>query len=636
MKDNQAWTSADAAALYRIGDWGNGYFGISASGEATVRVPFPEGEVEVSLWQILAGIRQRGLRLPLLLRIENLLDSQIARLNEGFRSAIVRHGYRGSYQGVFPIKVNQQRQVIEEIARFGAPFRHGLEAGSKAELVIALAHLPADGSLIICNGYKDQEFIDLGLRANQLGYRCVFVIETPAELPIILERSQALGIEPLLGVRVKLTTKVGGHWNLTSGDRSIFGLSISQLIEVVDSLKEAGKLNCLRLLHSHLGSQIPNIRDIRSAVVEGVRFYQNLVREGAPMEFIDFGGGLAVDYLGTKSGDSQSRNYTLDEYCSDIVETVQTALDASGVEHPVIVTESGRPTVAYYSVLLFNIFDVTRFESHGLPGELPSDSNPLLQRLAKVLGGLSDDNLQTSYNNCLFYRDELHEQFKRGELSLRDRALAQNLVLAISHGILARLPNGQEVPDTFNGLEENLADIYYGNFSVFQSLPDHWAIGQLFPVMPIHRLDERPERRATIADITCDSDGRIARFIDPEGGCPTLPLHELEPGEDYVIGTFLIGAYQETLGDLHNLFGDTHVASVRVNADGSYDITREDQGDSVADTLGYVQYDAKLLLERFRSQAEQAVRAGLIRVGDRQAILDRFAASLRGYTYYED
>jgi arginine decarboxylase len=325
----------------------------------------------------------------------------------------------------------------------------------------------------------------------------------------------------------------------------------------------------------------------------------------------------------------------LDEYCGDLVETLLTTLNGSGLPHPVIVTESGRPTVAYYSLLLFNIFDVTRFHAAAVPAALPAKAHPLLGRLADVLKGLTPDNLQTSYNSCLYYRDELHELFKRGQVSLRQRALAQELVLAISQGILSRLPREEALPAEFAGLKEQLADIYYGNFSVFQSLPDHWAIGQLFPVMPIHRLTERPGHEATIADVTCDSDGRIAHFIDAEGGRTTLPLHPVTPEQDYVLGVFLVGAYQETLGDLHNLFGDTNVASVRINADGSFDITREDRGDSVADTLAYVQYDPKLLLERFRATAEQAVREGRISLAERQPILERFSASLQGYTYYE-
>ncbi len=632
----QTWTTEDSARLYRVRDWGAGYFDVSEKGEVTVNVRFPSGEQRVSLLDIIAGVSQRGLQMPLLLRIENLLDAQIALLNDSFREAIERQGYRGRYQGVFPIKVNQQRQVIEEIARFGARYNHGLEAGSKAELIVALSSLPGAGSTIVCNGYKDREFIDLGLRARKLGYRCVFVIETPAELPIILERSRALGIKPIIGMRAKLATTVGGHWNKTSGDRSIFGLSTSQLIEIVDALKDNDMLDCLQLLHCHLGSQIPNIRDIRQAVMEACRYYINLVQEGAPMGFLDLGGGLAVDYLGSRSNHTQSMNYTIAEYCSDIVEVIMQTLDAHEVPHPTIVTESGRPTVAYYSLLLFNIFDVTHFEPAPLPDAPPAGESALIHSLYETLQRLASGNVQHSFNNTVYYRDEIREMFKRGQISLRSRSLAENLVLQIFQGIAGLLDQSDgEIPPELQGLREQLADIYYGNLSVFQSLPDHWAIGQIFPVMPIHRLAEKPTREAIVADITCDSDGRIDNFIDAFGTRKTLPLHPLRPGEEYYLGAFLVGAYQETLGDLHNLFGDTNVVSVRINEDGSFDVTRETEGDSIADILGYVQYNPKDLLERFREAAEKAVRSGAISVPERQEILEGFAASLRGYSYYE-
>ncbi|UWZ79949.1 biosynthetic arginine decarboxylase [Geoalkalibacter halelectricus] len=634
-KTSPAWTTEDSARLYRIHEWSAGYFDVTETGDVAVKVNFPSGDVRVSLMDIVAGVHQRDLQMPVLLRIENLLDSQIALLNESFRAAIAQQGYRGRYQGVFPIKVNQQRNVIEEIARFGARYNHGLEAGSKAELIVALSALSDSQALIVCNGYKDPEFIDLGLRARKLGYRCVFVIETPTELPIILERSRALGIRPLIGVRAKLATTVGGHWNKTSGDRSIFGLSTSQLISIVDALKENDLLDCLQLLHCHLGSQIPNIRDIRQAVMEACRYYINLVQEGAPMGFLDLGGGLAVDYLGSKTNNVLSMNYSMDEYCADIVEVIMQSLDAEEVPHPTIVTESGRSTVAYYSLLLFNIFDVTYFEPTPLPQAPAEDEHTLIHSLYSVLERFKPAKIQQSYNNTIYYRDEIRELFKRGQISLRSRALAENLVLEIFRRIVVALDQADETPPELEGLREHLADIYYGNLSIFQSLPDAWAIDQVFPLMPIHRLDERPTREAIIADITCDSDGRIDHFIDLHGTRNTLPLHLLNPDEDYYLGAFLVGAYQETLGDLHNLFGDTNVVSIRVNEDGSFDVTREIQGDSIADILGYVQYNPKDIFERFRDTAEQAVRRGAISVRERQEILERFSASLRGYTYYE-
>ncbi len=628
------WTAEDSAALYGIRDWGAGYFDLNAQGEVVAKAAFSSGEVAVSLMNIVAGIEERGHAMPVLLRIENLLDARIALLNESFREAIARAGYQGRYRGVFPIKVNQQAQVIEEITRFGARYGHGLEAGSKAELVLALAVLRPEG-LLILNGYKDREFIDLGLWARKLGHHCFFVIESPAELPLLVERSRALGVKPLIGARVKVSAKVGGLWTETSGDRSSFGLSTTQLITVIDTLKREGMLDCLQLLHCHLGSQIPDIQDIRAGAQEACRYYADLIREGAPMGWLDLGGGLAVDYSGARGTHVHSRNYTVAEYCSDIVEVVMATLDPQGIAHPQLVTESGRATVAYSSLLLFNILDVTHFEAVGLPDAAPAGAHELIVRLFQVRDGLAAADLQESYNDAAYYRDELRDLYKRGQIDLRQRSVAENLFLAIAQGIAARLDTLPRVPAALEGLRESLADIYYGNFSVFQSLPDTWAIGQVFPVMPIHRHLEAPSREAIISDLTCDCDGKLDSFIDARGERRTLPVHPLRDGEDYVLGVFLMGAYQETLGDLHNLFGDTHVVSVRINQDGSFDVMRELSGDSIADVLSYVEYHPQALFDDFRNAAEEAVRQGRISVTDRQRMLEEFSASLRGYTYFE-
>jgi arginine decarboxylase len=633
-KSSGIWTPDDSATLYGIREWGAGYFDLTPDGDVAVRAPFASGDVSVSLMDIVDGIRQRGHRMPVLLRIENLLDAQIALLNETFRRAIRAAGYRGSYRGVFPVKVNQQNQVIEEIVRFGAPFGHGLEAGSKAELVLALAALHEDG-LLICNGYKDREFIDLGLWALKLGYSCFFVIESPAELPIIIERSRALGIRPLIGARVKVSARVGGLWTETSGDRSSFGLSTTQLITVIDALKEEGLLDCLKLLHCHLGSQIPDIRDIRAGVLEACRYYADLVREGAPLQYLDLGGGLAVDYTGSRTNQVHSRNYSLDEYCRDIVEVVRDTLDPLDIDHPHLITESGRATVAYASVLLFNILDILHFQPAILPESPPPGSHELVGKLFEVAQRLGGEDLQESYNDALFYRDELRDLFKRGQVTLRERSLAENLFLAVAQKIAARLEVLEKIPAGLQGLKESLADIYYGNFSVFQSLPDTWAIGQVFPVIPLHRHGEKPSREGLISDLTCDCDGKLDAFIDARGERSTLPLHPLKNGKDYLLGVFLMGAYQETLGDLHNLFGDTHVVSVRINADGSFDVMREISGDSIAEVLSYVEYNPHELFENFRGRAEIAVRQGRISIAERQRILEKFNDGLRGYTYYE-
>jgi arginine decarboxylase len=631
----QDWSPEKAAALYRIREWSAGYFDLSDEGLVTITLGFPEGRVSVPLMDIVRGMNERGLQMPVLLRVENLLDAQIARLNESFREAIQSVGYRGDYRGVFPIKVNQQRQVIEEIAAFGARYGHGLEAGSKAELIVALAMLPPGDGMIVCNGYKDEEFADLVLLARKIGYDCVFVIESPTELPIILDRSDALGVRPGIGVRVKLSSRIGGHWNETSGERSIFGLTTNQLVKVVDRLRSRGMLDCLELLHFHLGSQIPNIRDIRRGVLEACRYYVDLVREGANMGYLDLGGGLAVDYEGSGANHPHSKNYSLDEYTVDVVEAAMGVLDPAGVPHPTIVTESGRATVAYASVLLFNALDVTRFEPAQEPESVGEDQHELLQQLAEVRGAICTRGPQECYNDAIYYLDEIRDLFRRGQIGMRSQALGEDLFLRIMHRIARQLEAGAPMPPELAQLPEKIADIYYGNFSVFQSLPDAWAIDQLFPVMPIHRHREAPSRQAIIADITCDSDGKIDRFIGPHQPSRTLPVHALKDGEDYYLGVFLVGAYQETLGDLHNLMGDTNVVSVRINADGSFDFVKEMQGDSIADVLSYVEYDPRSMQVRFRDTAEQAVRSGRITPAERAQILAQFAASLNGYTYFE-
>ncbi len=629
------WTPARAAEHYGIDDWGSGYFGVSAEGNVTLNDPFRAGAEPVSLPAIVDGLRERGLDMPVLVRVEDILEHRISAINEAFNRAIETCGYKNVYRGVFPIKVNQQRHIIEEIARFGARYSHGLEAGSKAELIIAMASLEDHDSPIICNGFKDAEFVQLGLYAMQLGIRCFFVIENPSEVAVIVEQSLRTGVRPLVGVRLKLSTRVDGHWQEDSGDRSIFGLSTAELIEVIDALKAADMLDCLQLQHAHIGSQIPNIQNVRAGVAEACRYYTNLLEEGAPMGYLDMGGGLAVDYDGSASNWTHSMNYRLDEYCIDMLEAIMAAFDPAGVDHPVLITESGRATVAYSSVLLFDVLDVS--DSDPAPAVIPEGLElpaPLLN-LHELLDTLEPRSLQEHYNDAAYYRDAVREGFRQNQVPLRVMALAENAYLRIIQRIIALLPEAPRIPQALQNLAESMADIYYGNFSVFQSLPDTWAIGQVFPVMPIHRLDERPDRTAVIADLTCDSDGRIDRFANPDGELKTLALHPWKPAQDYILGVFLVGAYQETLGDLHNLFGDTNVASVRLDGQGGFRIEGELHGDSIADVLSYVEFSPQLLSTRFRDIAEQAVREGKLSVSERRAMLRAFNDSLGGYTYFE-
>ena len=618
---------------YGIYQWGEDFFRINANGEVVVSAPVNGHRVDVPLIKIVEGLRQRGLDMPVQLRVENLLDATVANLNESFAKAIEQVGYRNHYRGVFPIKVNQQSYMVGEIVRFGERYHHGLEAGSKAELLIAIATLRDPEALIVCNGYKDEEFIELGLRARQLGLNCIFVVETLAEVRMIIECSQRLGIRPSVGARLKLSTKVEGYWQKDSGDRSLFGLTSHQVIEVVDCLKDADMLDCLCLLHFHLGSQIPNIHNVRRGINEACRYYVDLVEEGAPLQYLDLGGGLAVDYDGSRSRGGSSRNYSLQEYCVDVVDAIYESLEPHGIDHPVIVTESGRATVAYSSVLLFNILDVGHFDPDCQQPE--QDAGPQLQFLWEVWESVTADNLQECYNDAHYYRDQARDNFRRGEITLRERAEAENLYFAVLQKISRILPGLERVPTELENLPEMLSDIYYGNFSVFQSLPDAWAISQVFPVMPIHRLNEAPSRKAIIADLTCDCDGKLDNFSETNGSGSTLPLHPLVEGEEYYLGVFLVGAYQETLGDLHNLFGDTNVASVKIGEQGEINFVYELHGDSIGDVLEYVEYEPRTLFKQFRENAERAVSEKRISVAERQDMLNAFSESLRGYTYYE-
>lgn len=632
-----SWTSKNSAKIYNIANWSSGYFAVSEKGEVIVRAPVADNKKveEVSLVEIVNGLQERGLEMPVLLRLENLVDARISEINESFRTAIKTAKYNGQYRGAFPVKVNQQYHVVSEIVRFGKRYHHGLEVGSKAELLIALSIMDDKESLIICNGYKDQEFVDLGLQARILGYKCFFVVENPTEIPLIIARSKEINIEPMIGARIKLSTKVEGHWSEDSGDRSLFGLNTNQLIQVIDKLKEEKLLHCFQLLHFHLGSQIPNIRNIRQGILEACRYYANLCNEGAPLGYLDIGGGLAVDYTGACSTDGHSRNYNIQEYCADIIEAVQESCDANGIEHPHIISESGRAAVAHTAVLLFNILDVTRFQPDPIPETLPDDLPEPIVNLLEVAQSIELKRIQECYNDVIHYRAQVRELFDRGEINLRLLALADNLYLHALKQIVKKMNCMKRVPPEIETLPQQLADIYYGNFSVFQSLPDAWAIDQVFPVMPIHRLNEEPTQHAVIADITCDCDGKLHNFAHMDDHSTTIPLHPFDPKNEYFIGVFLVGAYQETLGDLHNLFGDTNIASIRVNEDRTFDLVHEFEGDSIADVLTYVEYEPQNLFQSFRKKAELAVKSGQINVRQRQHMIRLFEESLRGYTYFE-
>ncbi|MBN1624394.1 MAG: biosynthetic arginine decarboxylase [Clostridia bacterium] len=628
------WTIEKSENLYNIKNWGGEYFSISDKGEVMVTASNGKPLADVSLMDIISEVKDRGLDMPVLLRFENILDSRISTLNKSFLKAMKDLEYTGTYRGVYPVKVNQQQQVLEETTKFGKRYHHGLEVGSKAELIAALSQMDDRESLLICNGYKDEEFINLGLNAVKLGFKCFFVIEMPGELSTILECARELNVKPNIGVRIKLASRAGGHWTESGGDRSIFGLNMSQVIGIVDALREQNMLDCLKLLHYHLGSQVPNIRDIRSAVGEASRVYAELVKEGAAMGYLDLGGGLAVDYDGSKTNFASSRNYSIDEYCTDIVEAVMNAMDNSEIEHPVIVTESGRAIVAYYSVLLFNVLHVSNFEVNNIPESIPDDSPESTASLFWASTNLTVKNIQESYNDALYYRDQARQVFNQGHMTLRERALAENIFWNIISRITRLKKNMKFLPPELENIESAIADIYYCNLSIFQSLPDSWAIDQLFPIMPVHRLNEIPSRNAVLADITCDCDGKIDSFIDLHDVSRTLPLHKIKNDEEYIIGAFLVGAYQETLGDLHNLFGDTNVVSIRINEEG-FEIVREIHGDSVEDVLSYVEYDPGKMRIAFNRLVSESEKNKLITEDEKFEIVAAYENGLAGYTYYE-
>ncbi|MCL2103583.1 MAG: biosynthetic arginine decarboxylase [Kiritimatiellaeota bacterium] len=629
------WSSVKSAELYGVDSWSQGYFKVTEDGYVAVNLKNGRGTVSVKLSDIADGLEDRGIGLPLLLRFSDLLGDRIRRINEAFGKAIAEYNYQNVYRGVFPIKVNQQQQAVHDVVTFGAPYHHGLEAGSKAELIAALAYMRDPKAFLICNGYKDAEFIELALSSNKMGLQTILVLETIDELDLTLEVAARLNIRPRLGIRVKLSSRVGGKWAESGGDRSVFGLTPAQVIDIVDHLRELNMLDCLELLHYHLGSQVPNIREIRDSVKEASRFYVGLVKEGARMGIFDIGGGLAIDYDGSHTSFASSANYVVSEYCADVIEGIMTACNEDNIPHPLVISESGRALIGYYSVLLINVLDRAVYEEKEPPENIPEPRPESIENMLYVSRTLSQKNIQESFNDALYYREEIQKAFKQGEITLRQHAVADCLFWHILTRIRELTATLKIVPKGLMGLDTLLADVYYCNFSVFQSLPDAWAIEQLFPIMPIHRLCEKPVRNACLSDITCDCDGRIDTFIDPHGVNPVLPVHTFNKAQPYVLAVFLVGAYQETLGDLHNLFGDTNVVSVRVDEDGDVEYVQELSGDSVGDVLSYVEYRPERLMEQFRAVAEEAVKAKRITPAERRGIVAAYENGLRGYTYFE-
>ncbi len=619
--------------LYGVDRWGKGLITVTPDGEIALCDPARNGAPPISLPGILQDLEQRGVVTPLLLRVSSFLESEIRHINESFSNAISRVGYKAPYRGVFPIKVNQQAQVVDRIVEFGRPYDFGLEAGSKPELVIALAHRLSKDALIVCNGVKDAEFIRLAILSRRLGFNCVIVLESPKEAETVIEVTRELGLEPLLGVRVKLTNRIGGKWQESSGDRSTFGMNTDQLLRVVDRLKEENLLHCLQLQHSHLGSQVPDVRDVRRAADEACRYFIELSREGAPLTHLDLGGGLGVDYTGEKRAAENSINYTVEEYCANVVETVGYAMDEAEMVHPVLVTESGRAVVATSSMLIFDVLETTLYDAPDAP-EVQPDDHHLVADLAAVSGYLVPGRVQECWNDASFYRDELRALFRRGVVDLRQMARAERIYLSLTARIKSIVATLDDVSELEEQLE-NVADVYHCNFSLFQSLPDVWAIDQLHPIVPLQMLNQTPDRRAILSDITCDSDGKVDRFILADGISPSLPVHSLPEEGRYYLGVFFVGAYQETLGDLHNLFGDTNVVTIDLRADGGFDLLHEQEGDTISQVLSYVEYDPDDCVAAFRKMVDEAISNGSVKASERKLLIGAYRNSINGYTYYE-
>lgn len=626
----QPWTIEDSENLYRIQGWGEPYFSINAAGHVTVS---PRGDRggSLDLFHLVQALKQRNIGLPLLIRFSDILEDRIERLNASFAKAIARYNYAGTYRGVFPVKCNQQRHLVQDLVRFGKPHQFGLEAGSKPELLIALATLDTPGALLICNGYKDQEYIETAILARRLGQTCIIVIEQLEEVDLAIQISRKLGIQPLLGVRVKLNTKGVGRWGSSTGDRAKFGLTAPEIITAVEQLRAAEMLDSLQLLHFHIGSQISAISVIKEALREAGQIYVELVRLGAKMQYLDVGGGLGVDYDGSKTNFHASKNYNMQNYANDVVAAIKEACLGANVAVPTLVSESGRAIASHQSVLIFDVLGSSDVEAE-VPEPPQADDPLVIRNLYETYQSIAVDNYQEMYHDATQFKEEAISVFGFGYLSLPQRARAERLYWACCAKILQISRQQDYVPDDLEDLERIMASIYYINLSVFQSAPDTWAIDQLFPIMPIHRLEQEPTGRGILADLTCDSDGKIDQFIDLRDVKPVLELHPLRSGEPYYLGMFLNGAYQEIMGNLHNLFGDTNAVHIHLTPKG-YEIEHVVRGDTMKEVLGYVQYDAEDLIENIRRQAERALQEHQITLEESQLLLEKYERSLRSYTY---
>ncbi len=637
--DSGPWSVQAARNLYSIDRWGANYFDINDAGHVIARPQLENGCV-VDLTDVIGEAKGRGLKFPVLIRFQDILRHRVESINQAFRNSIAEFGYQGSYRGVFPIKVNQLREVVEEILDAGRPFQFGLEVGSKPELFAGLALQSQVGSLIVCNGYKDAAFIRMALMGLKLGKKVILVVEKLEELRQILTVSRQVGVEPLLGVRARLLSKSAGKWADSGGENAKFGLNTAELLAAAELLRGENLAHCFKLLHFHIGSQVPDILTIKKAVQEAARFYAKLYKMGFGIEYLDVGGGLGVDYDGSRSAFDSSTNYTLQEYTNDIVYYVADVCNSEKVPHPGLISESGRAIVAHHSVLIVEVFGAIGKTRAGDPAAYGDNEHPLVKELLDIRKNLARLNKLEAYHDALERKEDAHNMFTLGVLELPDKAKIENLYWEISQAVVRSFRDQAYVPEEIRKLEDSLGDQYLCNFSVFQSLLDHWALGQLFPVMPVSRLNERPTREATLVDITCDSDGQINQFIDLNDVRDTLPLHPLSANgngqpEPYYLGFFLMGAYQDIMGDLHNLFGRVNEVHVFLDPDepSGYYVEEIIEGTTIVQALASVQYDENELKRQMKAQMDAAIKSDQLKPSEAMRLLDDYERGLKEYTY---
>jgi arginine decarboxylase len=632
------WSIEDSNELYAVRSWGGGYFGINDAGHVVCR-PARDETHAIDIFEVVQQLGARDLTAPMVLRFSDILRDRLRSLHDAFAAAITENDYKNRYAAVFPIKVNQQRLVVEEVYRASAELGFGLECGSKPELLAVMAMTEdAPERLIICNGFKDDSYIEAVILATKLGRSIIPVIENFSELGYILRHAEKYQVRPKIGVRVKLAAEGAGRWRESAGDRSKFGLFTTEILELVEVLRKHGMLDCLKLVHCHPGSQLHDIRRVKDAVNELAQVYAELAKLGAGLEYIDVGGGLGVDYDGSRTNFESSMNYSLREYASDVVYRVASVCNARGLAHPVIISESGRAIAAHHSVLVFNVLGAARLDLFSAPDRATTDDGRLPQPIADLFDAhstVSERRLVECWHDAQQAREQAQQMFSLGYLNIEMRSLAERLYWATCAKVRDVTRRLGRIPEELEGLEAVLSDTYFCNMSVFQSLPDSWAIDQVFPIMPLHRLEERPGRTAVLADITCDSDGKIDRFVSPRDIKRALEVHELRSGEEYFLAAFLVGAYQETLGDLHNLFGDTNVVHIRLDDEHGWWIEEIVKGDTASTVLRYMQYDTDELYPRFARDCERAMRDGRLSVAEGQALKRFYESELAGYTYLE-